>query len=148
MRAALIAHNYSRVKRNYGQHKPGCIQNYRREVDACSSALRDIVALLIFIKRSSPSAVFHSESFRQPAHNENKISCLNFTRIITKRRAVTPRKNTAAYYDRQLRANVTGEKAEGISAQTALVFASFFFLFVPFFPLSLSLFSFFIKRET
>jgi len=92
------------------------------EVDACSSALRDIVALLIFIKRSSPSAVFRSKSFRQLAHNENKISCLNFTRIIMKRCTVTPRKNTLADYDGQLCANVTGKKQKA-------------FLFVPFFSL-------------
>lgn len=46
----------------------------------------DTVALLIFIKRARALAV----SFRiipppRQAHNENKISCLNFTGIITKR---------------------------------------------------------------
>lgn len=91
----------------------------------------DTVTLLIFIKRSGPGAVFHSESFQRPAHNENKISCLNFTRIIiTKRHAVAPRKNTVAGYDGHLRANVTGKKAEGISARAAPVsiFSFFFFL--------------------
>lgn len=92
----------------------------------------DTVALLIFIKWSGPGAVFHFESFQRPAHNENKISCLNFARIIiTKRRAVAPRKNTLAAYDGHLRANVTGKKAEGISAlrQFPSFLHSFFFSF-------------------
>lgn len=96
----------------------------------CACQRYDTVTLLIFIKRSGPGAVFHSESFQRPAHNENKISCLNFTRIIiTKRHAVAPRKNTVAGYDGHLRANVTGKKAEGISARAAPVSIFSFFFF-------------------
>lgn len=73
---------------------------------------RDIIALLIFIKWSSRGGVSFRITFRHPAHNENKISCLNFARIITKRRAVTPRKNTVAGYDGHPRATVTGKKQE------------------------------------
>jgi len=89
----------------------------------------DTVALLIFIKQSSPGAVFHFESFQRSEHNENKISCLNFARIIiTKRRAVASRKNTVAGYDGHLRANVTRKKQKAFLRELRQ-FPSFLFLF-------------------
>lgn len=86
----------------YSSTGQGKLRDYRpifvHERNYCQKLMRacqrcDTVALLIFIKRSAPGASFRI--IPTPAHNENKISCLNFTRIIiTKRRAVAPRKNT------------------------------------------------------
>lgn len=108
-------HKLARKSREITSYRS--IYIYVRQQNYCQTLMyarqrRDTVALLIFIKQARARTRVVSFLIILPpqqAHNENKISCLNFTGIITKRR----RCHVAEKYSRGVMTDIRAQTSSG-----------------------------------